>query len=1408
MEPARRKRGELQSCVQTEPYRFAPRENVVGLMRIRLVPPMQVLNTVRASAKVELDEARCALVRLMALTSRGNLPPLCATMGGVVAQEALKAVMNKFMPLKQWMYLSAEECVPMPVDLVSAAAAEPAGAAWESLVSDFIPTGRETDAQDVCLGRTLTQSLADLKIFVVGAGAIGCELLKNLAMLSVATGDEGVVEVTDGDTIERSNLNRQFLFCADDVGELKSTTAALAAMRMNPKMTIVSHADKVGSDTEIKFSQAWWANLDVTLNALDNVQARAYTDKRSVQADRPLVDSGTTGTKGHVQVMLPGLTETWGTTQDPPEQDIPYCTLKDFPSDINHTIVWATEQLKAGFCEGDQGPGRINHLLAQTGPHLASHPAGSDADDALVRRLLQLLDERPTTIADCIAHARVEFERLFNHRIRDLLSKHPKDKVERYKDKDGVERTKTFWSLPRRLPTPLTFDVNDPGHLEFVTAEAFLFANLFHLDPPSSMLDVGTTRAPEDAGGEEESEVVRFFKASDYAEKRSEMEKKLAYTPPDSTVAQGEAVGGVAEGVGSGPATGGAASLLPSAAATTNEEAGANAGLAHEDLVVMASAKLEVMGVLSLVESEFEKDDDMNGHIKYITAASNMRARNYGIPEADFFKTKLAAGKIIPAIATTTSAVAGLVCVELIKISVLRQMHPDSGPALDSSTVSAADFKNSFLNLALPLMQLAEPITPTVHKVAGAEFNDWDKWVVSQGPEVTLQRIVKTVEKQARGGLKVATVYRADTQEMVYQGAKLYAGLNTWKLPKPLRELLDVEPEELPSVRLQVTFTTADGSPLELPENVEMPPITVQFVSTEPIVVIGSALDVRVVPVLALAKIGSISMKHVPLVSAAGGAAATETVAWRLLESLNPSKRLPTIADGDLVLWETATVLRYLANLCNLDSLYPTDPRYRSFCDLALDMAVSATNPDGGRLGGHSGGGVLHHFLQVKPADVAGDGGDSVWRDEPGPDHDLLELALALSRILQMSGGPLIGGDSACIGDLALGLPLYLVRLRHSRVEGEAKGETHRVWQLGCAAADAGGLSAGAPSGDDEAKMTSDMAVVHAYLDQLPLTLKPWSELMAAAEIEYAGFVLRVRLATSGTVGGAGADLDGPAPSPGPVLSLLSSDDGMAAKTREPMVMHTVRLPSDATLEQLVVRAAELTGSPKEQVALRAGGSIRGSDVVDLIGMPSSVAPTYEEHSQHLLAELGVCCRDVVVVDRVKPAADAAAALPPPPSGKKLKKKLKLDSVQCPVCLRAQPPSTNIEEHIAMCDPAFDSLSPLGSGRGGAGDGAAGDDDMPPPPKLVKSYTQLLIEKIESGDISQITQIDMRKAGHIYWDDADTTPRNLTRIERDIGFLLKGLPLTRHGSIFVAQDRKRLYYLKALVIGPVDSPCE
>lgn len=60
----------------------------------------------------------------------------------------------------------------------------------------------------ICFGKGFLEKIKNAKVFMIGAGAIGCELLKNFAMTGLGTGPEGQITLTDPDSIELSNLNR------------------------------------------------------------------------------------------------------------------------------------------------------------------------------------------------------------------------------------------------------------------------------------------------------------------------------------------------------------------------------------------------------------------------------------------------------------------------------------------------------------------------------------------------------------------------------------------------------------------------------------------------------------------------------------------------------------------------------------------------------------------------------------------------------------------------------------------------------------------------------------------------------------------------------------------------------------------------------------------------------------------------------------------------------------------------------------------------------------------------------------------------------------------------------------------------------------------------------------------------
>lgn len=183
------------------------------------------------------------------------------------------------------------------------------------------------------LGPELAEKVSKAKVLVVGAGGIGCELLKSLVMTGFVD-----IEVIDLDTIDVSNLNRQFLFQKRHVGMSKAQVAADAVKQFNPRAKVVAHHGDVKTDD---FGKSFVGQFDIVLNALDNVGARKHMNRLCLAANKPLVESGTAGYLGQVTVIRKGETECFECHPKPPPKSFPVCTIRNTPSLPIHCIVWA-----------------------------------------------------------------------------------------------------------------------------------------------------------------------------------------------------------------------------------------------------------------------------------------------------------------------------------------------------------------------------------------------------------------------------------------------------------------------------------------------------------------------------------------------------------------------------------------------------------------------------------------------------------------------------------------------------------------------------------------------------------------------------------------------------------------------------------------------------------------------------------------------------------------------------------------------------------------------------------------------------------------------------------------------------------------------------------------------------------
>ncbi|XP_052162405.1 ubiquitin-activating enzyme E1 3 isoform X2 [Oryza glaberrima] len=592
----------------------------------------------------KLDTIDEKLFRHFASGSRAVLNPMAAMFGGIVGQEVVKACSGKFHPLYQFFYFDSVESLPTyPLDS-----------------EDIKPSNSRYDAQISVFGSKLQKKLEEANTFVVGSGALGCEFLKNLALMGVSCSPKGKLTITDDDVIEKSNLSRQFLFRDWNIRQAKSTVAAAAASAINPNLCIDALQNRACPDTENVFHDTFWEGLDVVINALDNVNARMYMDMRCLYFQKALLESGTLGAKCNTQMVIPHLTENYGASRDPPEKQAPMCTVHSFPHNIDHCLTWARSEFE-GLLE--KTPGEVNSFLSNPAQYAA---AMRKAGDAQARELLERVSEclgkeRCSLFEDCIRWARLKFEDYFSNRVKQLTFTFPEDAA--------TSTGAPFWSAPKRFPRPLQFSVSDPSHIHFIMSASILRAESFGIAIP------------------------------DWAKNTS----KLADAVSEVAVPQFEPKKGV--------------SIVTDEKATSLSSASVDDASVIDDLL----AKLEECAKrlppgFQMKPIQFEKDDDTNFHMDLISGFANMRARNYSIPEVDKLKAKFIAGRIIPAIATSTAMATGLVCLELYK--VIAGEHP------------IEDYRNTFANLALPLFSMAEPVPPKVMKHQDMSWTVWDRWSI------------------------------------------------------------------------------------------------------------------------------------------------------------------------------------------------------------------------------------------------------------------------------------------------------------------------------------------------------------------------------------------------------------------------------------------------------------------------------------------------------------------------------------------------------------------------------------------------------------------------------------------------------------------------------------------------------
>ena len=554
-------------------------------------------------------------------TSRAEIPCMTSIIGGIVSQEILK-ITGKFKPINQWEIINFSQyssIIPEKDKIFQNVKKKKIRNRYEDLISVF--------------GEKIVKMIQNLNIFLAGAGAVGCELLKNISLLGIPSG-----LVIDDDNIEISNLNRQFLFQEEHKGKSKAFIASKSAKEINPDCNFKYLSKRISPENKYIFKNSYFNKFDFVLGAIDSSQGNYYLSRQCELYEKILIKGATGGPCGKVQTFIPKKTGSYNDIPDMPDEEdqekLPSCTRREFPGKIEDCIDNARDlfddyyvtivddilklfEPKGKFLELEVNMSMDKFNLIKNYFYLIKNEFNRKKiikNNNEEKSKFNFFKIKKNSInnnmeKEFIKFGLMEFEKLFVSKIKNIYISHPIN---------DTEESKSFWANKRK-PFELLFNINDELSFAFLFNFLFICSKLLAIPFENNLIKFK----------QKLNEVINEINSS----KNVENEALIYINDPHILYNK----------------------------------------IINEIKNIQKDSELLDM-INSLQKINFEKDIPELGHVQFIHSYSNLKAKTYKIPQCNKYYSLEYVGKIAPTTITSTAAVAGIMCLQMIGI-IINQLY-------------------------------------------------------------------------------------------------------------------------------------------------------------------------------------------------------------------------------------------------------------------------------------------------------------------------------------------------------------------------------------------------------------------------------------------------------------------------------------------------------------------------------------------------------------------------------------------------------------------------------------------------------------------------------------------------------------------------------------------------------------